>query len=172
MGFESLGMVATGLGFGAEPNNIIFLKILEYYNKQKFILGTGVYNTKTVVSVISELLEEYGLKKQDIIQDVAGIRIYPTEYFSPKSYETGITTITENTYSIHHFDGSWVDKEGHKSTNERWAFYKKYKEDEYVLKMYKELEKEKRKVCVDDIGLKLLYKIVIKRTIKKIFGGL
>jgi mannosyltransferase OCH1-like enzyme len=162
MGFERRGHVASGLGFGAEPNNAIFLKVLNYYRKQHFILRNNAYNTKTVVSIVSEILKEYGLKNEDIIQDVAGIRIYPEEYFSPKSFITGITTITAKTHSIHHFEGSWVSENEQKLVQERWDFYAKYGNDEYVVNMHNRL--------AENIPLKKLYKIAIKRTIKKLLG--
>ena len=45
----------------------------------------------------------------DQMQEVMGIKLYPSEYFCPKSYSTGVLNKTENTYSIHHFSMSWVD---------------------------------------------------------------
>ena len=33
--------------------------------------------------------------------------IYPVDYFCPMNYDTGEITITENTYSIHHYAASW-----------------------------------------------------------------
>lgn len=41
------------------------------------------------------------------IQEVAGITIYPPEYFCPQNYVTGEMTVTENTHSIHHYTASW-----------------------------------------------------------------
>ncbi len=35
------------------------------------------------------------------------MRIYPTEYFAAKDYETGKISITENTISIHQYNASW-----------------------------------------------------------------
>ena len=33
--------------------------------------------------------------------------VYHTSYFCPKSCKTGTLSINENTFSIHHYDGSW-----------------------------------------------------------------
>jgi hypothetical protein len=33
--------------------------------------------------------------------------IYSSEYFTAKSLKTGLITITDNTYCIHHFEASW-----------------------------------------------------------------
>lgn len=37
-----------------------------------------------------------------------GYTIYPAEYFYPKDYITQKITITENTYTFHHFAASWL----------------------------------------------------------------
>lgn len=43
----------------------------------------------------------------NIIQQVAGITVYPADFFCPLDFNTGVLTITENTHSIHHFVASW-----------------------------------------------------------------
>ena len=35
------------------------------------------------------------------------LEIFPMDYFSPKNTRTLVLETTENTYSIHHFNGSW-----------------------------------------------------------------
>ena len=45
--------------------------------------------------------------------------IYPTDYFSPKQYNTGKIVITDNTYSIHHYSESWKTDD-QKKKNEEW----------------------------------------------------
>ncbi|MDR1672800.1 MAG: hypothetical protein LBS09_04985 [Bacteroidales bacterium] len=42
--------------------------------------------------------------------EAIGLTLYPASYFSPKNYHSGRIKITQNTYTIHHFDGSWIDK--------------------------------------------------------------
>jgi hypothetical protein len=163
MGFESIGGVAVGLGMGSIAGNNIFRDVLNYYKKQHFILQKGRYNTRTVVSIVTEIMRKYGLRDEDRIQYIEGIKIYPIEYFCPKSFETGKTEITKNTVSIHHYDGSWVSEDGNKITKERWEFYERYGEDKYIIKY---LEKND----INRISLKVLYKVVIKRSIKKILG--
>jgi hypothetical protein len=52
------------------------------------------------------------------------VYIYPHEYFCPINYETKQLQVTQNTYSIHHYDASWHSEE-----------------DEYALNLKLELEK-------------------------------
>ena len=100
--------VATGLGFGAGPHLELFSEILLNYSTIPFNSRFG-HHTKTVVEYTTEILCRYGLKEKYAIQEIAGITIYPQEYFCPL-YEG--SKITENTVSIHHFDGSWLDSYG------------------------------------------------------------
>jgi len=107
MGLESTGSVATGLGIGCNAGLGIVYQILEFYESLRFIHPDGSYNTKTVVEYVTAILNKHGLVNENTIQPFDGFTVYPTEYFCPMSFMTGKLTITENTHSIHHFDGSW-----------------------------------------------------------------
>lgn len=41
---------------------------------------------------------------------VAGIHVYPADYFNPLDSVTGKLTKTDNTYSIHWYSMSWLPK--------------------------------------------------------------
>ena len=43
-----------------------------------------------------------------IIQECAGITIYPKDFFCPLSWDDEPSKFTENTVTIHHFAGSWL----------------------------------------------------------------
>jgi hypothetical protein len=115
MGFEfvrklyGVGIACnSGLGIGCNSGLEIVYKILEYYSNLRFINIDGSYNLHTVVEYVTDIFKKNGLKYENIIQRFNGITIYPTEYFAPKSYITKELTITENTYSIHNYDASWI----------------------------------------------------------------
>lgn len=99
-----------GLGIGTQSYNVIFKEILEYYSKLKFFDSTGKLNLKTVGEHVTSILEKHGMKNLEDIQDIEGIKIYPTDFFCPKSPLDGKLRITNNTRSIHHFDSSWMTK--------------------------------------------------------------
>ena len=42
------------------------------------------------------------------MQTVEGTVVFPVDYFSPMDVETKELIVTENTYTIHHFMGSWL----------------------------------------------------------------
>lgn len=106
MGFEvdcsetTKGTVASGLG--------LYRDILDSYEQDHFIKDDGSYDLTTVVDRVTDILREKGLRDVPGIQEVAGVRIYPSEYFCPKDPINSRLILTENSYSIHHYDGSWT----------------------------------------------------------------
>lgn len=105
-GFENNTHVASGLGFGAEPNNEIVMQMVNEYNKlldgQHGTIGCPVLNT--------EALMKFGLKLNGKKQVLKEGTIYPAEYFNPMNSATGEICLTDHTYSIHHYSMSWLPK--------------------------------------------------------------
>lgn len=111
--------VAFGLGFGAEKENPVLKEILEEYEKISFIKEDGTLNLVACPYYQTKALKKFGLDdtKRSLQKLENGIVVYPEDYFSPKSHITGEINITENTYSIHQFSMSWINKKD--------AFYKR-----------------------------------------------
>ena len=112
----------AGLGVGVVAGLGVVKEILDAYKNEHFLSNNGIneYNLKTIVERVTEIFVKKGFDvKSNEIQKVAEITIYPSEYFAPKSQKTGITKITENTVSIHHYDGSWVSIQDAKAHNRR-----------------------------------------------------
>lgn len=107
MGMEQVGTVATGLGFGAEAGHPFLMENKRVYEENSFIQPDGTFKPEICVKITTRLLENLGLVNENRIQDVGGVRIYPTEYFCPLVMGTNRLRITENTYSIHHYSASW-----------------------------------------------------------------
>lgn len=103
----SVASVAPGLGLGVNPGLGLYKELLDLYATLHFVNPDGSYNQKTIVAYTTEMLCNYGLKQVNDIQECAGVWIYPKEYFCPMEYGVMKLEITENTKSIHHFDGSW-----------------------------------------------------------------
>lgn len=99
--------VNPGLGLGAPAGLDLYRMILDSYHLDKFLKDDGTIDRTTVVFRTTQVLEKLGLKKEGGMQRVAGVTIYPSEFFNPKSYLTGSITLTENTRTVHHFNMSW-----------------------------------------------------------------
>ena len=100
----------------------------QYFNKQthKLVQGKCINEINKDDGVIDFPIKDRGLREaaldsigqQDETSNnnrdeneigTKSFRIYPAEYFNPMDMSTGKITITENTYSIHHYASSWVD---------------------------------------------------------------
>lgn len=112
--------VNTGQGFGAEKKHPIIRKMLELYNDLLFINEDDTLNLCTCPFINTKALLSEGLKKEDRIQYLGDIKIYSSEYFCPFDWEEHYGDITSNTYSIHHYNASWLsDKEKKRRKFER-----------------------------------------------------
>ena len=108
VGFLESGVVVNpGLGIAVAPGLRLYKEILDYYKTLHFIKD-DVVNTTTICTYTTEILKKYRYDEfKEDIQDVAGITVYPPEYFCPQNCITGEMKITENTHSIHHYSASW-----------------------------------------------------------------
>ena len=105
-GFETEEYVNTGVGFGAEANNLIVAGMLREYD----ILLDGKHGTIGCPLLNTQALMKYGLKQNGMKQTIDGAMIYPIQYFNPYDDPTGILNTTEETVSIHWYAKSWMDK--------------------------------------------------------------
>jgi hypothetical protein len=119
MGLEFEGKVAAGLGIGCNAGLGIVYQILRFYSTLHFLNYDGSYNLQTVVEYVTGILRKNGFEEKNEIQYLDGLVIYPVEYFCPKSLKTGILNITDNTYSIHHYDGSWLS-----DSEKKWKIFR------------------------------------------------
>lgn len=102
--------LASGLIRGAEKHDKICKMMLDSYYKDKFLID-GKMNLKTVCQRETEIFMKFGMKQENVLQNIANTMIYPTEYFCPMDFTTGKINITNNTVSIHWYDSSWLDKD-------------------------------------------------------------
>lgn len=115
-GFEEGEFINPGSGFAAEAHHIGIKKLLEIYEKRHFKNPDGSYNMTPSPVLHRDKFIELGAKMNDQKQIVSGITIYPTEYFSPYRYYTGLLRMTDNTFSIHQYNMSWIDEKAKKWT--------------------------------------------------------
>lgn len=81
--------------FGAEKGLPFLKRVMEYYERHDFIDDDGYMDATTLPTILARKLKGTNLE------------ILPMDYFSPKNTRTLELQITENTYSVHHFNGSW-----------------------------------------------------------------
>ncbi len=118
-GFEDGIYVSTGI-MACEKGFPLYNEFLHYYDSICFINPDSSMNTLTNVKTVTDICQKKGLIQNNTYQEVEGLALYPNDYFSPKSFNDGIVRITGNTYSIHHYDASWLSKESQANKKRRW----------------------------------------------------
>lgn len=110
IGLENNSIVATGV-IGCVKNHNWMSVLLDYYKNRSFIRSNGALDTKPNTQILTANLESHGFttgNKHQTIEDF--LTIYPIDYFSPLSYATREILLTENSYCIHHYAGTWLNK--------------------------------------------------------------
>lgn len=109
LGYESNTSIQTGVICGCKGHEWIKL-LLDNYNVRHFVMPNGSYDqTTNVITITNFTVQRYGfiLNGEKIVLD-NNIIILPFDYLCAKSYKTGKIIKSENTYTIHHFIGSWL----------------------------------------------------------------
>ena len=110
IGFENDQYVNSGQGIAAMPHHPVVQAMIEAYRKLHFTSVDATINAVGCPHLNTDVMERYGLVRNGKEQRVAGIHVYPAEFFNPLDSVTGKLTKTENTYSIHWYSMSWLPK--------------------------------------------------------------
>jgi mannosyltransferase OCH1-like enzyme len=111
-GFRKNIFINPGLIFAGEKGSVLAKELMDFYSKYRFIKEDGSYNLTPSGVILTDILLKYGLKPNGYYQILNGgiFTVFPVDYFCPMDYYTGKLTITNNTYSIHHYNASWHSK--------------------------------------------------------------
>ncbi len=105
-GFENDDYIASGLGFGSEAGNEVLNAMIGEYDE----LLDGLHGTVGCPSLNTKALSKHGFIINGMMQDIDSVVLYPKEYFNPFDDNTGVLKKTDNTYSIHWYGKSWMNK--------------------------------------------------------------
>lgn len=109
LGFEQDNILSMAV-MASIPHASWLKELKSYYESKPFVRWYGRLNKTPNSIVTARILQKHGVNLDDSTtfqQYGDELRIFPRDYFSPKDYKTGKSSLTENTYSIHHFEGSW-----------------------------------------------------------------
>lgn len=111
-GYESPAHIPTGT-MGACRDNAWIGFLLSYYDRAHFLKPDGTYDMTTNVETITRMTKEkYGLTLDGKFQIFdSNNSLLPFDYLCAKSWKSGRLMTTKNTYTIHHFNGSWLSEE-------------------------------------------------------------
>lgn len=104
-------VVNFGLGVGAVPGHPVLQDLIKLYQELPFYQPDGSMNLMPCPVYQTRVMLRYGLDAtRQTLQRNEHFAVFPPDYFSPKSFYTGLIEKTSNTVSIHHFSMSWKTK--------------------------------------------------------------
>lgn len=109
-GFEVKDRIGAGI-MACVKAHPLFAEFLDEYRNAHFVNEDSSYDITPNVCRITNACVKYGLKLDNSLQTINGLTLFPCDYLYPKDFDTRTTTVTDNTYSIHHYDGSWLPEE-------------------------------------------------------------
>lgn len=95
----------TGSGFGAAPKTEIIRELRDYYDTI-FLVDDGKFDNVSCNSHSYHVLNRYGVKINNQLQNVHGMNIYPMIFQGACQY-TKKRKITDKTFWIHYGNMSW-----------------------------------------------------------------
>lgn len=101
-------LIAFGI-WGCKKEDKLIEEVLKYYNKLNYDDYKDNLQKLAIPIHITAIAKEYGYIENfnKICYFLDNVAIYPKEYFYPKRHSWQKPIITENTYTIHHYEGSW-----------------------------------------------------------------
>lgn len=119
-GFESKKIIAMGLGFGARKGHPFLKRLMEDYENREFLKGENSFDLTASPFIQTETFCKYGLKPDNKIQKVMDVTVLPAECLNPCYHM--IPHITNHTFAIHHFSGSWTSEKNRESLEKMREF--------------------------------------------------
>ena len=99
-GFEDINLLSTAV-LGCEPHFQLFVDWFDTYKHYNYT------SEEPNTIMFTNICKKMGLKLNNTRQKVDNLEVFPTTYFSPKSYRTGEINITKSSYTVHLFGESW-----------------------------------------------------------------
>lgn len=109
-GVEKWGNINMGGCSGALPHHPMIGKILEYRRNIRFKYDDTSLNLDTCGVYESKPFIDDGFRADNTVQRLNDMTVFSSDFFHPYDYMSGKTTVTDNTFSIHHFNGGWLDE--------------------------------------------------------------
>lgn len=108
-GFEIAEHPLTGT-MGCEKGNELIKKVLNKYQNRSFVNNDGSFDLTTNIIPFKNICLGYGFEMNNEYQVKDGFVLYPNDYFCAYNFDNKTFVKTKNTYTIHHFVGSWIPK--------------------------------------------------------------
>lgn len=108
-GVEKWQVINFGGCSGAIKGHPMLREFLKGREDVLFLDRDGRQNMVTCGFYDTNAAAKNGYRINGMTQNIRGMNIYAFDYFHPYDYMSGHTRMTEHTYSIHWFNGGWLD---------------------------------------------------------------
>lgn len=114
VGMEDTSFAIEASTMGFMKGHPLLKELLERYEGRSFYKKDGSMDIETLPQIIrTGINKSFTLKPikhiSDFENDPLVVNVFPIDWFSPKKWDTKEINMTTNTFSIHHFAGSWLD---------------------------------------------------------------
>ena len=118
VGFERRHFIGTAV-LASKAGSDVMKKLVNYYEQHDFLMEDGSMDNIANVSVLTDILKEYGLELGGERQTVAEFEVFNREYFYPKKLSENDFRITDETCAIHKCSNSWMSEREKKRGNSK-----------------------------------------------------
>jgi hypothetical protein len=158
------GFEAAVLGF--EKGSDVIKTCLDFYIDRSYYNTRGSENKNTIPLpqiMLGEIKKKYQIVKRESINlqnRPNTLEVFSPDYFTAKSFSTGKINITQNTYCVHHFAGSWTSEAEKQFIKIKWDIRQNVK-SEFIKKLLVRLYY--CKYLYEEFGFRYLFRKCIKR---------
>ena len=118
LGFERRHFIGTAV-LASQMGSEVMQKLVNYYEQHDFLMEDGLMDNIANVSVLTDILKEYGLELGGERQTVAEFEVFNREFFYPKKLGENDFRITNETCAIHKCSNSWMSEREKKRGNSK-----------------------------------------------------
>ena len=104
--------------FGAKKESEWVLNCLKYYDNRAFIKENGQMDLLILPEIMKKQIKQQRklitmkpnetINADKILKDSKSFFLFPFEYFSPKNHQNREVYLSKKTYTIHHYNSSWL----------------------------------------------------------------
>lgn len=109
-GVEKWQVINVGGMSGAVKGHPMIKKFLDVRKESRFIDASGYQNKATCGFYNTGVAIKEGYRINGMTQSIGGMNIYAYDWFHPYDYMSGVINETDNTHSVHWFNGGWMDE--------------------------------------------------------------
>ncbi|MBP3802729.1 MAG: hypothetical protein J6I76_02350 [Oribacterium sp.] len=122
-GVEKWQIINFGGLSGAVKEHPMLKEFLDSRQEVSFFNQDGSVNKNTCGFYDTRVAITCGYRINGETQCINGMNIYASDYFQPFDYMSGVINETENTHSIHWFNGGWLDEKMKRQNKETKRLY-------------------------------------------------